>query len=53
MLEIDDYTLTNREKKLAPRRKKHYCNHCDASMVACGGKCKFCGQKDKPRRLKK
>jgi len=45
--------LSERDKKLSPRRAKYWCNACDGNMVAPGSRCSACGKKDGKRRLRK
>ena len=44
-------TLSNREKKLYPRKVKSYCFSCDMALVRPGGKCPNCGSRMTKRRL--
>ena len=38
-----DYPMTNRDKKLQPKRGNTYCGGCDRQLVPDGAKCDFCG----------
>lgn len=43
----------NRDKALSPRSGSFWCDVCDAQLVGPGEKCKRCGSKQLPRRLKR
>ena len=45
--------LSNRDKKLKPRKTQYWCACCDGDLVAPGSKCSRCGKRDAERRLKK
>ena len=48
-----EYQPTNREKKLAPKKGKAWCDFCDGDLVADGAKCRRCGRRHPIRRFKK
>jgi len=50
---VDKDILSNREKALAPRKTKFYCEYCDRSFVGPGAKCPVCNKRSGKRRLKK
>lgn len=50
---MEENLITNRDKKLSPRRTKFWCWGCDANHISPGGKCKVCGYKDPSKRKKK
>lgn len=45
--------MTNREKKLAPRRTKYWCFGCDRNLIAPAQKCSVCGFKDNSKHKRK
>jgi hypothetical protein len=47
-----DYRPSNRDRALAPRYGFFWCVGCDRQIVRVGGKCRICGTKHLPRRLK-
>lgn len=44
---------TNRDRKLASRRGRSWCDYCDRTLVAIGGRCPLCHRKEMKRRLKR
>lgn len=47
------WNLTNRQKRLAPKRVKFWCWGCDAQIVTNWKKCPVCGTRNHPRKLRK
>lgn len=50
---LDEYKMTNREKRLQPRKNTFWCDHCDMQIVTEWKKCPVCGNRNGSRRLKK
>ncbi len=47
-----EYCPTNREKSLAPKTGKGWCDHCDRAIVGHGEKCPICRRKNGTRTLR-
>ena len=47
------HSLTNREKRLEPKKGKTFCGSCDMAMVSDGQKCPRCNYRHGVRRFKK
>jgi len=47
-----EYQLTNREKKLTPKKASFYCHHCDGGLIGENERCLNCGLKSGRRKLK-
>ena len=48
----DDYTETNRDKVLSPRRRIFWCL-CDRNLISPWKKCSVCGRRNDRKRLKR
>lgn len=49
----EEYSQTNRDKRMTPKREFGYCDGCDKTMLGNGQKCPVCGHKQGKRRLKR
>lgn len=48
----ENYSSTNRDRKMSPKRGFGYCG-CDRAMVGDGQKCPLCGSRSGKKRLKR
>lgn len=47
-----DYSQTNRDKRMTPRKGWAYCGGCDRECVPDGSKCTLCGRRNGKKRLR-
>jgi len=49
----NEYSPTNRDKRLTPKRVFGWCDGCDRVLVSGGKKCPVCGHRQGKYRLKR